>query len=60
MTDTGRGKPLLSWCIYLSDAPPQWLGTVEAATVEGAVKVASEKFGEELERLIAFAAASDP
>jgi hypothetical protein len=53
------GESLLSWCIYLSDTPPQWLGTVEAAAAEEAVKIAAEKFGEESERLIAIVAASD-
>jgi hypothetical protein len=46
------GKPLLSWSIYLSHTPSKWLGMVEAATVEEAIKIAAEKFGEEQERLI--------
>jgi hypothetical protein len=53
MVDTGRSEPLLSWCICLLDTPSKWLGTVEAATAEQAIKIAAEKFEEELERVIA-------
>ena len=44
--------PLLTWSIYLADAPAKWLGTVEAATADGAIEVAAKKFGRERERLI--------
>jgi hypothetical protein len=47
------GQAHLSWSIYLTHNPPKWLGTIEAATAEEAIKIAAEKFGEERERLIA-------
>jgi hypothetical protein len=53
MADTGRGEHLLSWSIYLSHAPPKWLGTVEAATAQEAIRIAAKKFGEEPEPLFA-------
>jgi hypothetical protein len=59
MVSTGRGKGLLSWCVYLLDAPPTWLGTVEAATADQAVTIAAEKFGQESDRLIALVTASE-
>jgi hypothetical protein len=53
MIDTGRSEPGVSWCIYLLQVPSKWLGTVEAATAEEAVKIAAKKFGEEPERVVA-------
>jgi hypothetical protein len=47
------GEPLLSWSVYLANAPAKWLGTVDASTADGAIEVAAEKFGEEPERLMA-------
>jgi hypothetical protein len=47
------GEPLLSWSVYLANAPAKWLGTVDATTADGAIAVAAEKFGEEPERLMA-------
>jgi hypothetical protein len=53
MVDTDRGEPFPSWSIYLLHTPSKWLGTVEAATAEEAVKIAAEKFGEKPERVFA-------
>ena len=46
-------EPLLSWSVYLADAPAKWLGTVEALTAEEAVKIGAEKFGHDAKRLMA-------
>ena len=46
-------EPLLSWSVYLADAPAKWLGTVEAPTAEEAVKIGAEKFGHDAKRLMA-------
>jgi hypothetical protein len=47
-------QSVLSWSIYLlSQTPPKWLGIVEAATAEEAVKITAEKFGENPERVFA-------
>jgi hypothetical protein len=47
------GDPLLSWSVYLADAPARWLGTVDASTADEAIETAARKFGEEPERLMA-------
>ena len=47
------GARLLSWSVYLANAPAQWLGTVDAGTADEAIEVAAKKFGEEPERLMA-------
>ena len=36
-------EPLLSWSVYLADAPAKWLGTVEAPTAEEAVKIGARR-----------------
>ena len=47
------GARLLSWSVYLANAPAKWLGTVDAGTADEAIEVAAKKFGEEPERLMA-------
>jgi hypothetical protein len=47
------GEPLLSWSVYRANTPAKWLGTVDASTVDRAIEVAAEKFGEQPERLMA-------
>ncbi len=44
------------WSIYLLDTQPKWLGMIEAATAEKAIKIAAEKFGQESTLLVAFVA----
>jgi hypothetical protein len=47
------------WSIYLLEIPPKWVGVIEAATAERAIKIAAEKFKQESKRLVAFAAGGD-
>jgi hypothetical protein len=47
------------WSIYLLETPPKWLAVIEAATAEGAIMMAAERFGEKPERLIAVATGSE-
>ena len=46
-------KPLFRWNIYLVQSKGRWLGEIEAGTAEEAIKIASERFGQEAKRLIA-------
>ena len=46
-------KPLFRWNIYLVQSKGRWLGEIEAGTAEEAIKIASERFGQEAGRLIA-------
>jgi hypothetical protein len=46
-------EPILSWSVYIANAPTKWLGTVEAGTAAAAIELAAEKFDEEPGRLMA-------
>jgi hypothetical protein len=46
-------KPLFRWNIYLLQSKGRWLGEIEAHTAEEAIKIASERFGQDPKRLIA-------
>jgi hypothetical protein len=47
------GRPPLSWSVYLSRTPSKWLGRVDAASADEAIKIAAEKFKKDPARLIA-------
>jgi hypothetical protein len=51
--DPPMAKPLFRWNIYLVQAKGRWMGEIEAGTAEEAIKIASERFGQEAGRLIA-------
>jgi hypothetical protein len=51
--DPLMAKPLCRWNIYLVQAKGGWLGEIEPDAAEEAIKVASERFGQEAKRLMA-------